>query len=212
MSEARTTACPLCGEPAIVVGERPPRGRCVACDLDFDLLPEIAVGEGPMRELPVLLAASGPPPTRHIALLDSHPGALRLRVDQAGPSVPAVVALFVACFVLPALSGQWEMLSIPLAALCASLVVSWWVFGREEIEITSERLTLRRGALLRGKERSVGLGEVETLLPPKGLLGGPRLRLREGGTIEIGRGLGHRRESLAWLARRVSRELGRQAT
>src|SRR5262249_38097118 len=114
-----------------------------------------------------------------------------------GPSVPAVVVVFGVCYVLPAFLHTVT----PFAAGLAALMLVWWLDGREEIEIDCGRVTLSRSAVGLRRTREIARRDI-------GAIDGAGLRLVGGRAVALGRNLGHRRESLDWLARRLARASG----
>ena len=185
------TICPRCGE-SVELDTGAVRAICLHCDLVFDVLPAQPVGEGPLRQIEVVLPANAPPPTRHIRQLDRK----HFRIAQAGPTVPNVVALFGVCYVLPALAAP----ALPFAIVLATLVLFWWLDGREEIEIDGARVLLSRSMLGLRTTREIARTDI-TGLDEAGL------HLANGRTIPLARNLGHRPESLEWLRSRVQRAL-----
>src|SRR5215813_8370638 len=62
----RTAKCPQCGRPVRLTEDElvAKRGFCAVCDARFDVLPDLLVGDGPMRSLMVpQVAALSKPPT-----------------------------------------------------------------------------------------------------------------------------------------------------
>src|SRR5262249_19390951 len=112
-------------------------------------------------------------------------------------TVRAVVALFGVCYVIPAFAHA----AVPFAAALAALGLFWWLGGREGIEID--------GAHVLGSRSGVGGQRARASLRAGiGSLDAAGLRLRDGRTVPIARNLGHRPESLDWLARRLARASG----
>ena len=185
------TLCPRCGE-TVLVDSGAVKAICLSCDLVFDVLPAQPVGEGPLRQIEVTLPANAPPPTRHIRQLDRK----HFRIAQAGPTIPAVVGLFGVCYVVPALAAP----AIPFAIILATLVLFWWLDGREEIEVDGAHVLLTRSMLGLRTTREIARSDI-TSIDEAGL------HLTNGRTIPLARNLGHRRESLEWLRSRLSRAL-----
>jgi hypothetical protein len=185
------TTCPRCGESVLLDGGAV-RAICLSCDLVFDVLPAQPVGEGPLRQIEVVLPAHAPPPTRHIRQIDRK----HFRIAQAGPTVPAVVVLFAICYVVPALVSP----AIPFAIGLGAIVLFWWLDGREEIEIDGARVLVSRSMLGLRSTREVSRDAIVSI-------DDAGLHLRDGTTIPLARNLGHRPESLEWLRSRLSRAL-----
>jgi len=185
------TTCPRCGESVLLDGGAV-RAICLSCDLVFDVLPAQPIGQGPLRQIEVVLPANAPPPTRHIRQIDRR----HFRIAQAGPTVPAVVALFAVCYVVPALVSP----AIPFAIALATIVVFWWLDGREEIEVEGARVLVSRSMLGLRTTREISRDDIVSI-------DDVGLRLRDGTTIPLARNLGHRPESLEWLRARLSRAL-----
>src|SRR5262249_15368385 len=162
-----TTSCPRCGE-AVALDGGAVRAICLSCDLVFDVLPPQPVGPGPLRQIDVVLPANAPPPTRHIREL----GRKHFRIAQAGPTVRAVVALFGVCYVVPAFARA----AVPFAAALATVVLFWWLDGREEIEIDGARLLLSRGVLGWRRTREILRRDIVAL-------DATGLRLKDGRTV-----------------------------
>jgi hypothetical protein len=155
------------------------------------------------------LPAPALPPTRHIDE-GGHGDALRLRLGQAGPSVPHVLVVFLVCFVGPAVAPRWTFAITTSAAILASVIILWWLDGREEIAIERGRLIRRRGVLGWVRTRSVRLDEIAEVVPQRWPLRQLRLRMRAGPDWSLVVGLGHRPETFAWLHRRIERALHRR--
>src|SRR5207247_6876187 len=109
----------------------------------------------------------------------------RFRISQAGPTVPAVVAVFLVCYVLPVFADA----AIPFAAALGAIIVLWWLDGREEIEIDGTRVRCSRQMMGISSTREIALREIAGI-DSRGF------RLTSGRRVPIARNLGHRDESL----------------
>ncbi len=187
----RSIACPSCGENIRLTREElaQKRGFCALCGARFDLLPEMLIGDGPHRSIPVVPAADLPkPPSSRIddATKDDVP-AIVLR--QAGPRwIAALPLAFTAVWLgVVGLGFSTSVLGrgfatrglpvhhvtsppfLPLFFLpffligglifCTALFA---IVGREEVRFDGEQLVRRRGIGRLVREKRIALGPIQS--------------------------------------------------
>lgn len=115
MGIERTATCPECGR-AVRLTEQEllvKRGFCAVCDARFDILPELLLGEGPLRTLEVVqVSDSAQPPTRYMRVLPTKGDETHIRI-RPRPRVRS--------FILGAGFSVWFASIFP---------AFWHVFGR----------------------------------------------------------------------------------
>jgi hypothetical protein len=202
-----SVSCPDCGEPVELTAAdlAAQQGYCPSCDRMFATDPARWVGEGPLRELVVVAPLERRPPTRHITF-HRDGRTTRVLVAQAGPRVRDVLVGFAALMMATWLAERGGLATVGGLLGCGAVgwVIVWWVLGYEEIVITGDRLSRRRGALRSGREQWVPLREVERLEAD----GSSVVVVRRGGApVRLAARLHHRRESLRWLQKRLERRI-----
>src|SRR5262245_35675916 len=131
----RTAKCPQCGRPVRLTEEElmSKRGFCAVCDARFDLLPELFIGEGPMRSLVVPQVAEIAKPTTSRIVEEA--GCFILRPTGAprillfGMSLLAAFALTMVAFVVsspPEIAGLAAATGFGMAAILATWREECW--------------------------------------------------------------------------------------
>ena len=147
----RDVHCPQCGrlirstEQKLAIK----RGFCGACQARFDILPELVVGEGPMRQLTVaeVQLSPAPSPSKRMEVTETESEvSVDLRPDRAAGTVPAVFsALGLAYLVLCGVDilffhgSAYQNLVLLLVGILWLVYYGpramWPLFGRERVRI-----------------------------------------------------------------------------
>src|ERR1051325_9846618 len=167
MAVERRTNCPRCGESIRLSREElaDKRGFCALCDARFDLLPEMLVGEGPLRSLEHVQAADmAKPPTRHmkeIAVAGEPP---RYLLGQAGPRWPyAIMMTFFGMWLVGFLGSPMPAFAL-LPGLILLFLTAFGLTAHEEISFDRTHLVQRRSPLGALREKRVPIDAIEGFL------------------------------------------------
>jgi hypothetical protein len=216
------TSCPRCGESIRLTREElaDKRGFCTLCDARFDLRYEMMVGVGPLRLLPFVQAVELAAPS-----IRSN----RRMMEITAPGRPTRYMIrpvpWLSNAMLPA-NQHWgtallagglfgKAAFFPTAALLLlSLLFS--LFGREEVVLDGEHLTLCRGIRWLSRKTRVPFQSIEgfSVISRVGVPSLRSERLRSPGALiqvlragqeplQIGAGLDHDENAMQWLSDRL---------
>lgn len=224
----RRVACPSCTrelrltEPELL----DKRGFCPACDARFDLLPEMFVGDGPMRSMQVTTAAlPDVPPSGKIRLEGERGDRIVIATAKRFPAWSIMFSIFwygfLAFWITMASRGNSVMplfgLFFVIAGVIPLRLALLEIRGRATIDLGPGGLDVqRRGAFLTSREH-IGYEDVVSVRAEEAPLPmmkqnrnavpqlGQRLAIIRRGAepIYLAEGLGHTRDGLHWVAARL---------
>lgn len=193
------------------------RGFCAVCDARFDLLPELFIGEGPMRSLMVPQAAelSKPPTSKMREIETGH-----FLVKQAGANsmtvafaLTSVMFTFGGILMLLGRGPRFFGVTMLTMAGLIGVICAWFAASSEEVRVEAGRIIVRRGIgrFVRTTQRpladierfsvsSLATSNNQVFRVVKGIIPGED-------PLVIGAGLGHSEEAMTWLARRLEKAL-----
>ena len=192
------------------------RGFCAVCDARFDLLPELFIGEGPMRSLMVpQVAELLKPPSSKIREVRPNDFLLQPAARQAAPFLLISLVLAVIAF---GIAMGHAPLFVPIVFVAAAMsfaIAMTWNFGSsEQITITRDEFVVSRGV---GKLRRTirrPLNCIEGCIVSNQLARNTQVMsyvvkvlIPGEDSLVIGQNLGHSEEAMAWLARRFEKAL-----
>jgi hypothetical protein len=159
MPVERRAECPSCGRPVRLTEPEliEKRGFCAVCDTRFDVLPDMLLGDGPMRSLAVTRVSpsalrEGPPSTR----IQVHgEGGQREVTWHPSRAVAVPMAVFVAVwmgfssFIFGRFPGFGPFVFVPAIFAVVGVVIGaravYGMFGAEKVRIENGRLIWTRG-------------------------------------------------------------------